>query len=114
MMKLTTIFTAIFTFIVLQSGCSEAEEGLDNLGSEKSCKQYCSRKYECDGVTASEDQSNACRDNCENQLEVKCGNNKQDAANEKIGECVDKTCDQFKSCLILTDTPECLAFTQTP
>jgi hypothetical protein len=85
-------------------------EASDNLGSRIACSQYCDKDYDCQGVDPSADEYSSCVSSCRSSIEDNCGNDLQHAANEKIYECVDKSCTDFTLCMVFEAAPTCFGF----
>ena len=96
---------------LVPAGCDSAEEAIADFDSTKACEHYCAKKFECDGKTPSKADSDKCFASCRNAIENNCGNDHQVAANDKIEECVDKGCTDFKVCMVFSAAPVCFAFT---
>ncbi len=91
----------------LTSSCGEE---IDNFNSEITCSDYCDKKADCNNSDPSNNEIDACIDSCRNSIEDDCGNEHQAAANDQIGECVDKGCTDFWACMIFDAAPECYGF----
>jgi len=91
----------------LIGSCGETK---DNFDSQIVCGDYCTKKFDCDGVNPTGDQSSSCVAACRNSIEDNCGNDHQAAANDKIGECVDKNCVDFWACMVFDAAPDCYGF----
>jgi hypothetical protein len=91
-------------------GCEDTREAVDNLDSRAVCAQYCTKKYDCEGADPTDDEKTDCVNGCRNSIEDDCGNENQAAANDRIGECVDKSCDEFSACMVFDTAPECFGF----
>jgi len=88
-------------------GCTEAA---DDLRTRVSCADYCSKSFECRGQDPSNDESRACVSNCRDSMENRCGNDNQAAANQAINRCVDRSCAEFRACMVFDAAPECFGF----
>lgn len=98
---------ATFLGVLGLGGCGET---IDDYDSETTCQGYCAKQYDCDDYTPSTTETDACVASCRNAIEDKCGNDDQAAANELINACVDKSCDEFDTCMGDTSQPECFDF----
>jgi hypothetical protein len=94
-------------------GCegSSVRESIDNIETKHFvCDDYCDKKFGCMNQTPTSEASNTCVKDCSNTIENNCGNEHQAAANDKMGECVDKSCANFLTCLVFESAPECFGF----
>jgi hypothetical protein len=94
-------------------GCegSRTREGIDDFDTKYfACHDHCVKKFQCEDHDPSDDDTDICVSDCRNSLEDNCGNENQAAANDKIGECVDKNCLEFWACMVLDSAPDCLDF----
>ncbi len=101
------VWLALPMAITLMGACREAG---DDFSSEAACSDYCSKSFDCDDHEPTNDETNDCVDSCRNDIEDNCGNDHQAAANDKIEECVDKSCDEFWPCMVFDVAPECFGF----
>jgi hypothetical protein len=110
MKKLICIFAMITAFLSVSLILSSCEAG-DNFNSRVACNKYCSKKFDCNDKDPSFDETSDCVNECRNSIEDNCGNEHQEAANDKIEECVDKSCVDFWLCMNFELAPECFGFT---
>ena len=96
--------------LLVSSLSASCGEQLDDWNSEVACGDYCDKKADCDNSTPTSDETHACIDSCRNSIEDDCGNDHQAAANDRIGECVDKGCVDFWACMVFDAAPECYGF----
>ena len=90
--------------------CEVAREAKDDFDSHIACQDYCAKAYACKNHTPTTDETSSCVSACRNSIENNCGNDHQAAANDKIGECVDKGCVDFWGCMVFQAAPECYGF----
>lgn len=102
--------TLLMLAAVLVGGCESAKEAVDNFDSRAACGDYCDKRAECANETPSDAQNDACVDGCRDSIEDNCGNEHQEAANDKIGECSDQGCAEFVACMTFSAAPECFGF----
>lgn len=95
---------------LLGTGCDNAQEAVDNFDSRAACDDYCSKKFDCADQTPTSAETSACVGACRNSIEDNCGNEHQAAANDAIGDCVDKGCADFWGCMTFDAAPECYGF----
>lgn len=107
--KMLVFLVVAFAFIAL-SGCDDAGEAIDNLDSRIQCGNYCDKASDCAGSGGTGESRDVCVSDCRQSIENNCGNDNQDAANEKIDECVDKNCAGFLTCMVFEAAPECFGF----
>jgi hypothetical protein len=98
---------ALLLSVGLMGSCGEA---LDDFNSRIACEGYCAKKFDCDNHTPTGAETDTCVSACRDSIEDNCGNEHQAAANDKIDECVDKSCTDFWACMIFEAAPECLGF----
>ena len=98
---------ALLFSIGLMGSCGE---GMDDSDSQDACEDYCVKKFDCEEYNPTSDESTACINDCVNSIEDNCGNDRQGAANDKIDECVDKSCADFYACMVFTPAPACFDF----
>lgn len=103
------ILTAM-ALLPMNFACEDTREAVDNLDSRIVCAEYCTKKSDCDGSDPSDDENSACINACRSSIENDCGNENQAAANDKIGDCVDKSCVDFSVCMVFESAPECFGF----
>ena len=103
-----TIGTLVFLLSagLAGSGC----EAMDNWDSRVVCGDYCAKKFDCESHSPTGSETNDCVGACRNSIEDNCGNEHQAAANDRIGECVDKGCVEFWACMIFDTAPDCFGF----
>jgi hypothetical protein len=109
---LVSVASALLLSLVL-AGCegSSVRESIDNIETKNFiCKDYCEKKFDCANQTPTNDEAKSCVKDCSNAIENNCGNEHQAAANDKIGECVDKSCTDFWACMVFETAPECFGF----
>lgn len=106
MTPLFAIITILFSSALMMSSC----EAADNFDSRVACHEYCSKKFDCNDKDPSLSETDDCVDSCRNSIEDNCGNEHQADANDKIGECVDKSCVDFWLCMNFEVAPECFDF----
>ena len=104
---MTTSGLLLFAVCAGLVGCGETGDDYD---SEVSCGDFCDKRYECDKYNPTTEEVDACVADCRTSIENECGNNHQAAANDKINQCVDKACDEFWSCMVFSEAPECFGF----
>lgn len=92
--------------VLMGSGC----EVFDDANSQRTCQEYCSKKFDCGNRQPTENETNTCVGSCRNSIEDNCGNDHQAGANEKIGQCTDKSCAEFGACMVFDAAPECFGF----
>lgn len=98
---------ALLLFVGLAGfGC----EAVDNYNSRIACEHYCAKNFSCQDKSPSSDETSACVANCRDSIEDRCGNDHQDAANDQIEECVDKSCAEFWACMVFDAAPDCFGF----
>ena len=85
-------------------------ESIDDFDSRTSCSSYCDKNYDCDNRSPTAVELDDCVASCRNAIEDSCGNENQAEANDKIGECVDKSCLDFRLCMTFEAAPECFGF----
>lgn len=98
---------AVLAMGLFLPACKEAG---DDFNSEVSCQSYCAKKFDCDELNPTSDETNECVNSCRNSIEDECGNDNQAAANDQIDICVDKSCDEFWVCMVFETAPECFGF----
>jgi hypothetical protein len=91
----------------LLCSCSDA---VNNVSSDVNCRDYCSKKFNCADEEVTNSESKACISSCRDAIEDSCGNENQADANNKIAECVDKSCGAFWTCMVFETAPECFSF----
>ncbi|MBK8011663.1 MAG: hypothetical protein IPK13_09940 [Deltaproteobacteria bacterium] len=112
MIKLMKRYTSLAALVALAMlpielmGCG----AVDNINSEVVCGDYCGKKYACANQAPTSDERSGCVTSCRNSIENNCGNEHQAAANDRIGECVDKACAEFWPCMVLDAAPSCFGF----
>jgi hypothetical protein len=99
----------IVIFVVLLSG-GLAGSGCDDFDSHVVCHDYCAKKFACASQSPTDAENETCVNGCRNSIENNCGNEHQAAANDKIAECVDKSCVEFWSCMVFETAPGCFGF----
>lgn len=114
-MKKYTTFQILFVLAIpfmftAGSGCDDTEEAFDNLDSRIQCGNYCDKKSDCASTDDTSESRDVCVADCRQNIEDNCGNEHQDAANEVIDDCVDKSCTEFVTCMIFEAAPECFGF----
>jgi len=92
------------------TGCEETQETADDVSSEAICGDYFDKKFDCEDLDPSSGESDSCVSECRDSIEDNCGNDYQDAANNKIEECVDLSCAEFWTCMVFEAAPECFDF----
>lgn len=98
---------ALLLFIGLVGfGC----EAADDFNSRIACDHYCAKNFACQDKSPSSDETRNCIDHCRDSIENQCGNDNQGAANDKIEDCVDKSCTEFWACMAFDAAPECFGF----
>ena len=101
----------VFAFgLMAACGGESSEEAKDNFNSQVACSHYCTKYFDCKDVEPSEEETDGCVGGCRNSIEDHCGNENQQAANDKIEECVDKGCTDFGVCMVFDAAPECFGF----
>lgn len=108
--KLQIPVLAVFGVWLAVSLAGLSCETIDNISSFAVCHSYCDKKADCDNQELSNDEDDACVSDCRDSIEDNCGNEHQDAANDKMNECVDKSCDEFWTCMVFETAPECFGF----
>lgn len=103
---LITLSAILLLIGAMSAGCKAS----DDIDSYFVCKDYCSKKFDCESANPSTDEKNACVDDCRSSIENDCGNDHQAAANDRIAECVDKSCVEFWSCMVFEASPACFGF----
>lgn len=101
---------ALLTTGLLSVGCEDAKEAKDNFDSSVACNDYCDKKSECATTSMSEGENTDCVAACRDSIENNCGNEHQAAANDKLQQCVDKSCVEFATCTVFDVAPECFGF----
>ena len=96
--------------LMIACGGEQSKENKANFNSQVACNHYCSKHFDCENVTPSQDDTDTCVSNCRNDIEDNCGNDNQQAANDKIEECVDKNCTEFGTCMVFDASPTCFGF----
>lgn len=104
------IFAAATTALLLIGLTSASCGPIDNLHSRMRCNEYCTKKASCEDEPLNDEEDDACVIACRDAIEDECGNEHQDAANDKIGECVDMGCSEFAVCMVFDAAPECFGF----
>jgi hypothetical protein len=108
---LQILFVLAIPFILLTAtGCDDTEEAFDNLDSRIQCGNYCDKKTDCESSGSTSESRDVCVSDCRQAIEDDCGNDHQDAANDRIDECVDKSCTEFWTCMVFDLAPECFGF----
>lgn len=102
--------TALLLLGFTAVSCGKAEETYDNIDSRVTCRDYCTKKSDCNDERASDDETQDCVDECRDSIEDECGNEHQANANDKIAECVDMSCPEFWDCMVFDAAPECFGF----
>lgn len=102
---------ALIALALTGSACEDTTETIDNFDSRVACEDYCEKKNDCSDAASNSD-TDACVSACRNSIEDNCGNENQAAANDKIGECVDKGCAAFGVCMTFEVAPECFGFVE--
>jgi hypothetical protein len=95
---------------VCLTGCEVTQEAADDVRSEAVCGSYCDKRFDCEDLDPSSGENDACVSECRDSIEDNCGNDYQSAANDKIEECVDLSCDEFWTCMFFDAAPECFDF----
>lgn len=104
----TRLATALLLLSIgLMGSCGE---DADDIDSQNACEDYCAKKFACEDYNPTSDESSVCVTDCVNTIENNCGNDRQGAANDKINECVDKSCTEFYSCMVFSAAPSCFDF----
>lgn len=94
------------------TGCGEAEEAVNDVRAAEACDDYCDKKFACADEEPTNEEDDACEDDCQNTLEDTCGDNDREGAIDKLNECVEEdSCGDFTACLIFEAAPECFDFT---
>jgi hypothetical protein len=106
----TIIILAVPFVFISTGGCDNTKEAIDNLGSRIQCADYCDKKADCASSEDSSESRDDCISDCRQSIEDNCGNEHQEAANDKIDECVDKNCIEFTACMVFEAAPECFGF----
>lgn len=88
------------------SGC----EASDNFDSRVACRHYCAKEFDCNDEDPTSSEADDCVTACRESIEDNCGNENQGEANDKIEECVDKSCIDFWVCMVFDVAPECFSF----
>ena len=104
------VFMLLFPVGLISSCGEDAEEKIDDYDSHVACEHYCTKKFECANTDPSSDQTSNCISNCRESIENNCGNENQEAANDRIEDCVDQNCIGFWTCMIFEASPECFGF----
>ena len=99
-------FVLLLSGGLMGSGC----ETMDDFDSHVVCHDYCSKKFACASHDATGAETEACVDSCRDSIENNCGNEHQAAANDRIAECVDKSCLEFWACMVFDPAPGCFGF----
>ena len=94
------------TLPFLFGGC----ELTNDFDSQLSCQSYCNKDFDCRDVDPSGTEHQNCMSDCRSSIEDDCGNDNQVAANDKINECVDKSCIDFRTCMVFEVAPECFGW----
>jgi hypothetical protein len=68
------------------------------------------KKFDCEDKTPTGDETDTCVSACRGSIEDDCGNEHQADANDKLEECVDKSCTDFWVCMVFETAPECFGF----
>jgi hypothetical protein len=89
------------------SGC---ETAADNFDSRVACRHYCDKEFDCNDDDPTSGEFADCVSDCRESIEDNCGNENQGEANDKIEECVDKSCINFWACMVFDVAPECFGF----
>jgi hypothetical protein len=82
----------------------------DNFDSRVACRHYCAKEFDCNNDDPTSGEADDCVSSCRESIEDNCGNDNQGAANDKIEECVDKSCVDFWACMVFEAAPECFDF----
>lgn len=102
--------TALFLMGLASVSCGKGEETFDDIDSRVSCNDYCTKKADCSDEQATDEEDDACVSACRDALEDDCGNEYQANANDKIAECVDMSCTEFRGCMVFDAAPACFGF----
>ena len=101
----------LFSAGLMMVSCGDdAEEAIDNFNSEVACGDFCTKRFECENHDPTDEETDECVSTCRNSIENNCGNEHQEAANDKIEECVDQDCGSFWVCMVFEAAPECFGF----
>ncbi len=101
------LFASVLCAVALSVGC----DAVNDFNSMIACQQYCDRNFECNPlVEPTDDRVRICVDNCRDSIEVQCGNENQQAANDHIFDCVEMGCAAFWTCMVFDSAPECYGF----
>jgi hypothetical protein len=106
-------FIALFIILGMMIACGDddsSQESKDNFNSQVACNHYCAKHYDCKDVDPTDEETSDCVSGCRNDIEDNCGNDNQQAANDKIEECVDKSCTEFGACMVFDAAPTCFGF----
>jgi len=105
-------FVALLFTIGLMGACGgdTSEESKDNFNSQVACNKYCTKHFDCKDVEPTDEETDDCISSCRNAIEDNCGNDNQQAANDKIEECVDQGCTDFGACMVFEAAPDCFGF----
>lgn len=107
LLSVVTCLAALSAF-----GCDETEEAVNDLRAEEACDDYCDKKFSCGDESPTDEEDEACEDDCVASLEDTCGENDREGAIEKLNECVEEDeCGDFTACLVFEAAPECFDFT---
>ena len=91
-------------------GCESATKAKDNFDSRLTCGDYCAKNFGCATHEPTSDETDTCVSNCRKSIEDNCGNEHQAAANDKVDECIDKGCAEFRVCMVFEAAPGCFGF----
>ncbi len=104
------VFVAVaflFSIVLMMGSCGEE---IDDWNSARACDSYCDKAFACSNIDPTSDQKSTCVSECRTDIEVRCGNEHQAAANDKIFECVALDCAHFLGCMIFQANPVCYGF----
>jgi hypothetical protein len=97
----------LFGIVLMMGSCGDE---IDDWNSKRACESYCDKAFACGDIVPTDDQKSTCVSNCRTDIEVRCGNEHQAAANDKIFECVELACPDFLGCMIFEANPVCYGF----
>lgn len=80
----------------------------DDIESGIACKQFCKKSFECDEYNPTRNETRECVSDCRATIDNECGAENQAAVNEQIMECKDRSCGDFRVCMVFETGPECL------
>lgn len=92
------------------AGCGTAEDAVEDVRALEACDDYCDRKSDCADETLTDEEDEACTNECIDTIDDTCDAEYRSEAIDTLNDCVEMSCGDFYACLVFDSAPACFGF----